>query len=323
MSFRRLSMLTNLVGSALHRRPVLLQATSKLPAYASSVPGSDASKPASSEAVPTISDIKHRNTPFSTPLSSPTKGSHRKASRLEDPKTPLSNRPHQVAIQRSFPNSPTKRSTSRVHSFVKSDHLAMLDADVEYVPLSPQKKQVAALGVGRPTLSSSVEGSGTSDTGPSARRLSPAAAPSAGTPSAKRIPRRVTLTLGADDCRRKTSFPERRLSVFDTRQQSSPLPNHSRERTAEAQALRRTPSQTPGLFDKPNKFSPTKSGFTSPTKSLSPGKSKTSSPTKSIIHDGHTGTRSTEEKKALLSNWLGNVDALVEGVQRAGVWGLE
>ena len=32
--------------------------------------------------------------------------------------------------------------------------------------------------------------------------------------------------------------------------------------------------------------------------------------------------RSTEEKKLLLSTWLGNVDALVEGVQRAGVWGL-
>ncbi|KAG8772413.1 hypothetical protein FRC12_003087 [Ceratobasidium sp. 428] len=32
--------------------------------------------------------------------------------------------------------------------------------------------------------------------------------------------------------------------------------------------------------------------------------------------------RTSAEKKELLSAWLGNVDALVEGVQRAGVWGL-
>lgn len=32
--------------------------------------------------------------------------------------------------------------------------------------------------------------------------------------------------------------------------------------------------------------------------------------------------RTTEEKKALLGTLLGNVDALVEGVRRAGIWGL-
>ncbi|KDQ08236.1 hypothetical protein BOTBODRAFT_48303 [Botryobasidium botryosum FD-172 SS1] len=32
--------------------------------------------------------------------------------------------------------------------------------------------------------------------------------------------------------------------------------------------------------------------------------------------------RTTDEKKEALSVWLGNVDALVEGVQKAGVWGL-
>ena len=33
-------------------------------------------------------------------------------------------------------------------------------------------------------------------------------------------------------------------------------------------------------------------------------------------------TRSTEEKKALLGDLLGNVDVLVEGVCKAGIWGL-
>ena len=32
--------------------------------------------------------------------------------------------------------------------------------------------------------------------------------------------------------------------------------------------------------------------------------------------------RTTEEKRELLGTMLGNVDALVEGVRKAGIWGL-
>ncbi len=32
--------------------------------------------------------------------------------------------------------------------------------------------------------------------------------------------------------------------------------------------------------------------------------------------------RTTEQKKEFLGSMLGNVDALVEGVKRAGIWGL-
>ena len=32
--------------------------------------------------------------------------------------------------------------------------------------------------------------------------------------------------------------------------------------------------------------------------------------------------KTTEEKKQLLGTMLGNVDALVEGVRKAGIWGL-
>jgi hypothetical protein len=32
--------------------------------------------------------------------------------------------------------------------------------------------------------------------------------------------------------------------------------------------------------------------------------------------------KTTEEKKRLLGSMLGNVDALVEGVKKAGIWGL-
>jgi len=37
---------------------------------------------------------------------------------------------------------------------------------------------------------------------------------------------------------------------------------------------------------------------------------------------GSTVVKSTEEKKELLGSMLGNVDALVEGVKKAGIWGL-
>ena len=313
------------VGSTLRHKRGLLpqQATSNTPAHTSTTLGSSAPKLTSAEAIPAISDIKHRDIPFSTPLTSPAKTGRPRPPRLQDPKTPLSNRHYKDAANpRSFPNSPTKRSTSHAHSLETSDHLAMLHPDLEYVPLSPQKKQVATLGVGRPKPPSSMEGRDTSDRASGTRRISPAVAPSAstGTPSTKRISRRVTPTLDAEEGRRKTSFPEPRSSVFDTPQHSSPMSNRGR---IEPRALRRAPSQPHSFLNKSGS-SPTKSGISSPTKSLfSPTKSKTSSPAKSIIHDGRSETRTTEEKKALLSTWLGNVDALVEGVQRAGVWGLE
>ena len=34
------------------------------------------------------------------------------------------------------------------------------------------------------------------------------------------------------------------------------------------------------------------------------------------------GPRTMQEKKEILGTMLGNVDALVEGVKKAGVWGL-
>jgi hypothetical protein len=36
----------------------------------------------------------------------------------------------------------------------------------------------------------------------------------------------------------------------------------------------------------------------------------------------HSPLRTTDQKKELLGELLGNVDALVEGVRKAGIWGL-
>ena len=51
------------------------------------------------------------------------------------------------------------------------------------------------------------------------------------------------------------------------------------------------------------------------------------SPRKAVGVIGDVGRRekvvlTTEEKKEMLGTLLGNVDALVEGVRKAGIWGL-
>jgi hypothetical protein len=43
---------------------------------------------------------------------------------------------------------------------------------------------------------------------------------------------------------------------------------------------------------------------------------------KEVRAEKGAGKKTTEEKKVLLGGLLGNVDALVEGVRMAGVWGL-
>ncbi|THH16923.1 hypothetical protein EW146_g3792 [Bondarzewia mesenterica] len=44
--------------------------------------------------------------------------------------------------------------------------------------------------------------------------------------------------------------------------------------------------------------------------------------TDAITPEDYRVVRTTEEKKQLLGNMLGNIDALVEGVRKAGIWGL-
>ena len=47
-----------------------------------------------------------------------------------------------------------------------------------------------------------------------------------------------------------------------------------------------------------------------------------STPRRQEREEGHERVRTTEEKKEILGTLLGNVDALVEGVRKAGIWGL-
>ncbi|KAJ8502339.1 hypothetical protein ONZ45_g11858 [Pleurotus djamor] len=79
-------------------------------------------------------------------------------------------------------------------------------------------------------------------------------------------------------------------------------------------------SQTP-------RSSPRNDSSTSSVESVGSNESYTTSPVKvtqdiARMASGHVRTKNTQEKKELLGTMLGNVDALVEGVRKAGVWGL-
>lgn len=60
----------------------------------------------------------------------------------------------------------------------------------------------------------------------------------------------------------------------------------------------------------PNNGTPSKNPFGTPRHTVEKEVGKTN------------GVRSAEEKKEILGRMLGNVDALVEGVRKAGIWGL-
>ena len=54
----------------------------------------------------------------------------------------------------------------------------------------------------------------------------------------------------------------------------------------------------------------------------SPSKQNLERPATVVTVERQGKWRTTEEKKELLGTMLGNVDALVEGVRKAGIWGL-
>ncbi|KAF8338843.1 cell division control protein 14, SIN component-domain-containing protein [Cantharellus anzutake] len=189
-----------------------------------------------------------------------------------------------ITFDRSFPSTPstpstrvtrldtpsTNKSSVRLESTKQSHpNLAILRRDLDFVPLSPKKRQISALGIGTP------KSAGLS-------RLRPSPEPS----DAERSPT-------------KSSFSQVR--------KSSPL--------ARNETMFSSPKITNNLDDG-IPHSATTPPPSSPTKSKGPPIRHTEASKGSLI-------RSTEEKKLLLSTWLGNVDALVEGVQRAGVWGLD
>ena len=70
----------------------------------------------------------------------------------------------------------------------------------------------------------------------------------------------------------------------------------------------------------PNSDTPAKSPFGTPGRR--DGNESDSEPQEDERPTERLGVRSADEKKEILGGMLGNVDALVEGVRKAGIWGL-
>jgi len=60
------------------------------------------------------------------------------------------------------------------------------------------------------------------------------------------------------------------------------------------------------------------------SKAMAAGEERNGSPQRNQDHgqEHDEKRKTTEQKKELLGTMLGNVDALVEGVRKAGIWGL-
>ncbi|CDO77233.1 hypothetical protein BN946_scf184747.g46 [Trametes cinnabarina] len=199
--------------------------------------------------------------------------------------------------------------------------LMMLKKEVDYVPLSPKKPEISHLGHKpsglRPRLRER--------TNVSTKLRSVTDVLSSEDTEAEEFPARSTAPTTP---RTRPSGHSRGYSVSSTssvssREDSQPsTPRTSREDGAgkdlqtpklPSKLHRRTQSLADVLTDSPMRMSSAELGG-----GLKLGPRSASSPT----GPAKKGPRTMEEKKEILGSMLGNVDALVEGVRKAGIWGL-
>lgn len=188
-------------------------------------------------------------------------------------------------------------------SAARSRSLLMLRKEVDFIPTTPKKAQISGLGVGMPRSSS--------------------------------LARTSSKPSSAQDRKERG---EREVFTSRTNQEHTPIQRHSRMHSL--QSLE-TPVKVPSRLNTSN----LNTTVTSSNSLLSPPNSPP--PVSKPFQKGHrrgqssidtqglltsvsavppvstkNGARTMEEKKEILGGLLGNVDALVDGVRKAGIWGL-
>lgn len=172
----------------------------------------------------------------------------------------------------------------------QSRSLLMLQKEVDYTPMSPKKIQVASLGVAGTRVPSNLSKSTSGG--------SPIKPSDPHTPARARIPQ----------------------TPVKASQRSLPTPSYSRLVSDEGPTTN-TPTSKSGspAFQRGHRRARTSLDMNNPSNKnnvLIPFPMHTAPVSRP------PGTRTMEEKKEILGNMLGNVDALVEGVRKAGIWGL-
>ncbi|RPD67524.1 hypothetical protein L226DRAFT_550002 [Lentinus tigrinus ALCF2SS1-7] len=225
--------------------------------------------------------------------------------------------------------------------------LLILKKEVDYVPLSPKKPQLSHLGRGpsglRPKLGER------SNLVPKSRGAVLSSEDTEGEESGKSTSTNNSTGGGGVRSRVGTglSSHSRGLSVSSISSASSACssspgrsdvpktPGRERTKSKDPHSLLQSPTQssfeTPKASSKLHRRTQSLADFLS---SESPGLGMESSPVKgggprsASTPTGASGVgakkgpRTMQEKKEILGTMLGNVDALVEGVKKAGVWGL-
>ncbi|KAK7681890.1 hypothetical protein QCA50_014852 [Cerrena zonata] len=177
--------------------------------------------------------------------------------------------------------------------------LLMLRKDVDFIPTTPKKAQISKLGVGMPRVSS------------------------------------LARTSSKPSTQDRKERGEREVFMSRTNQEDTPIQRHARMRSLQSLETpvklgSRTNLNTPTTSSKsllspphspPPVSKPFQKGHRRGQSSIDTQGLRTSvSPALPVIEKN--GARTMEEKKEILGGLLGNVDALVEGVRKAGIWGL-
>ncbi|KAG8906998.1 hypothetical protein FRB99_005518 [Tulasnella sp. 403] len=247
-------------------------------------------------------------------------GSPVHASFIVAPFTPVSSTTNNEAVvARPRPSGSATSEETAALPGGKVVALQMLKKEIDYVPLSPKKVQVAMLGVGTPgrprnpntpDVGSGVSrSSAASDVSSTPRLIFPSFSPA--TPGKKRgtllkSELKVRLDRAAKHSQPEPLSPDKSPSIRSTMRSkldTKPLSSVFGEST------NTTTSAMSFVSASPPKAALLAGGGKWPSTHPGPQQAK-------------PRIRSTEEKKELLGNWIGNVDALVAGVQKAGVWGL-
>lgn len=228
------------------------------------------------------------------------------------------------------PSTPTRTSrelsAKEASETTRSAALQMLQQEIDFVPVSPKKAQVSQLGVGTPGKPRVLNlnrdsAAGTPITKKSGDAIGSASAKpllfpsfSPSTPAKKKpgLMRPAELRLKGES----VSTPVKEGKGTEARSSSS---RGSALASGKKEALSRSGSSN--VFEESTNKSRT-STPPSPTKPSQLSAAANWPSSHPISQQQKPRIRSTEEKKELLGNWLGNVDALVAGVQKAGVWGL-
>lgn len=217
-----------------------------------------------------------------------------------EPEKPVSRSPPAASETLAPALAPSPRIVTPPNQRAKPRSLLMLQKEVDYVPLSPKKAQVSRLGVGTPRAGSALR--------PKLKSRGPVDVLSSEDTDLEGAPR--TPRSGGSSY----SSHSRGFSVSSQSDASSLLSSPEAEKTPLAAVRDRhrrwqSSADIMSVVNTPVQTAATRAISAAACLQTPEGKP-------------YSGARTMEEKKEILGSMLGNVEALVEGVRKAGIWGL-